>query len=203
MSAKQGWLVAVCVVVLLGACASIVAWLVWPEPEPPTADDVLTVLTERDPAQLSEPELDAWIQQVASTVDRLPPHELQELVQKAIADEKLRARFESLSPEQRQKMGDLISEEQRAQLMSRMATTMVQALKVMPKPLRDAALKQMRTRGRGGPGGGRGERRGGHPAMDKERLARWHSATTPRQRAEFVRAMREMRVMLEDAGIDR
>ena len=181
-------------IVCFVAAIGVLAWALWPGPPPTTADQVLAVMMEADPTQLSEEELDPWMKQVASTVDRLSPHELQKLVDRAIADETLRQRFGSMSPQQREKMANLVSEEQRARVMVRMAAAGVRRLKAMPAPLRKATLRLIRAR----------REAGGHgpPQVTKERMAQWYGATTPRQRAQFVRAMREMRRMLEEAGID-
>jgi len=191
---RRKWILVIASAVCLLVAAGVLAWALRPEPPPPTADDVLAAVAESDPTQLSDEEVETWMARVASTLERLPPHEMQALVQKALGDEALRKRFEALTPEQRQKMAGLISEQQRARMMATMATGMVATFKVMPAPLRKMAFEKMRA--------GREEHRGKHPKMTKERFAQFHAATTPTQRAEFVRAMREMRKMMQEAGIN-
>lgn len=179
--------------VCLGATGWLVAGYLRPKPAPTTAEQVVAAVMATDPAGATDQELDAWIKQVASLAERLPPHELQKLVEKALADEALRERFEALSPEERQKLANLISEEQRARMMAKMATGFVAMLRSMPPPLRKAALQQMQ------------ERRDAHKAqqgkLSKERTAQWLAATTPTQRAEMVRAMRELRAMMKEANL--
>jgi Mg/Co/Ni transporter MgtE len=148
---------------------------------------------DSDPAELSGKQLDTWLRQVATMAERLPPHEMQKLVEKALTDESLRERFESLSPEDRQKLANLVSEEQRARMMAKMATGFVAMLKSMPPPLRKAMLQQMREK--------QEAHKGDRPQMSKQQVAQWLAATTPTQRAEMVRAMREMRKMLHEAGL--
>lgn len=188
-------------IVLLAAACGLLAWHFWPEPPPTTANQVYgTVMTQANPLEMSPEELDRWVNQVADVVERLPAHEFQKLLSSAMSDEEMRKRFESLKPETRRKLMNLISEEQRARMMAEMAQGMVAIFKAMPKPLRDAALRKMHEQGqrqRAQRGGGRD----GHPEMTKQRFAEFQAATTPRQRATFVRAMREMRAMMESAGI--
>ncbi len=182
-------------VLCLGGAATLFAWHFWPEPPPSTVDEVYGAVMSTDPTQLPEKDLERWIENVAATVERLPPHEFEKLITKALQDEQLRGRFESLKPEQRRKMMGLLSQAQQSRMMAKMGSSMVKYLKAMPAPLRKVALKTMlahrKSRGKG--------RR--HHKMTRVRFAQRHAATTPRQRAEFVRAMREMRQMLEEAGI--
>ena len=77
---------------------------------------------------------------------------------------------------------------------------MVVFLPAMPKSLRVKAIREMHAQGKR-QRARQGREGRGHPEMTKERFAEWHAATTPRRRAQFVRAMREMRAMLEEAGI--
>lgn len=179
------------------ACLAFAGWLLAgylrPAPPPTTADEVLGAVRERDPAEMSQEELGGWMQRVAELTERLPPHEMQKLVEKALADEGLRERFEALSPEDRQKLSSLISEEQKARMMAKMATGFVAMLRTLPPPLRKAALEQMRDR--------REAYKGSKGKMSKERTAQWLAATTPMQRAEMVRAMRELRVMMQEANL--
>lgn len=187
-------LLAIASALCLAAAGGVVTWWFWPPPPPTTAAQVIEAVMKGDPAELSEKELEVWIADVAAKAERLPPHELQKLVEKALADEGLRERFESLSPEQRAKMAALVSEEQRARMMAKMATGFVAMLKAMPPPLRKVTIEQTlakrdtheRVKGR---------------EMTKDRVAQWLAATTPTQRAEMVRAMREMRTMMREAGI--
>lgn len=187
-------------IVLLLAAGGVLAWHFWPEPPPTTANQVYgTVMTQDNPLKMSPEELDRWVNQVADVVERLPAHEFQKLLNTAMGDEEMRKRFESLKPETRRKLMNLISEEQRARMMAEWAPGMVAALKVMPKFLRDKALREMHEHGKRQ----RAKRGadGGHPKMTKQRFAEFQAATTPTQRAKFVRAMRDMRVMMESAGI--
>ena len=200
MSRKKLALAIGSVVGLLAAAAMLV-WHLWPEPPPTTADMVYgAVMAETDPLKMSPEELDRWVNDVASVVERLPPHEMQKLLTLALQNETIRQRFESLEPATRQRLVSLISQEQRARLGAEMAQGMVAFLKAMPRPVRNAAIRQMHEHGkreRGRRGG-----RGGHPEMTKERFAEWQAASSPRQRSKFIRAMRDMRKMLEDAGIE-
>jgi hypothetical protein len=93
---------------------------------------------------------------------------------------------------------NLISEEQRARLGAEMAQGMVAMLRAMPRSLRNRMIREMHERGKRqrARGGGRRDRE-----FSTERFMEFHAATTPRQRAQFVRAMREMRRMMEEAGI--
>ncbi len=185
---------------LLGAAGVILALTLRPEPPPSSAEEVLAALDEANPEAMDDEELDRWVRKVASAIERLPPHEFQRLVTKAVADESLRERFRSLEPEQRRKLMELVSEEQRSRMMVSMATAMVETLKAMPEDLRIATLQQMWERREQMRAEGR--RRGGpRPEMTKERFARRIAATTPTQRARLVRAMREMRRMMQQAGI--
>jgi Mg/Co/Ni transporter MgtE len=189
----------VLLLVAAAACLGAAGWLLAPylkpKPKPSTAEQVVNAITAPDPEEMGEKEAEGWLRQVAALTERLPPHEMQKFVERALTDPKLRERFESLRPEDRQKLVGLVSEEQRARMMAKMATGFVAMLKSMPAPLRKAALQQMRERGEAARGkDGRGQ-------MSKQRVAQWLSATTPTQRAEMVRAMREMRKMMQEAGI--
>jgi len=179
-------------------CLAVAGWLLAgqlkPQPKPTTAEQVVESVMAADPGGMDEKELDTWVKQVASLAERLPPHEMQKLVERALSDEKLKERFESLSPEDRQKLASMVSEEQRARMMAKFATGMVQMLKALPAPVRKLALQQMREKREAYKGKGPGGR------MSKERVAQWLSATTPTQRAEMVRAMRDMRKMMQEAG---
>ncbi len=189
-------LIAGCAACLLGA-GSVAAWHFWPKPPPTTADQVVEAVMNSDPAEMSQEELATWIRDVASKAERLPPHEMQKLVEKAMANEGLRERFESLPPEERRKLVELVSEEQRARMMAKFTTGMVAVLKALPAPARKVMLQQMIQRHEADRGKGKGDR----PEMSKESVARWLAATTPTQRSEMVRAMREMRVMMKEAGL--
>ncbi len=191
------WLLIVACAVCLLAAGGILAWYFWPQPPPTTAEQVVEAVLKADPAEMSQEELAAWIKDVAAKTERLPPHEMQKLVEQALANEGLRERFESLPPEERRKLVELVSEEQRARMMVTMATGVVQMLKAVPAPARKAMIQQMIDRREAYKGKGKGV----HPEMSKESVARWLAATTPTQRAEVVRAMREMRKMMREAGI--
>lgn len=179
------------------AAAGALAWHFWPEPPPTTADQVVgTVMVEDNPLEMSPKDLDRWVNSVADVVERLPPHEMEKLLRVAMQDQEMQRRFESLQPETRRRLMSLISQEQQARLGVEMATSWVAFMRAMPKSVRVRMIREMHKRR------DRGHREGGgHPKMTKDRLAEFHAATTPRQRAQFVRAMREMRVMLEEAGI--
>jgi len=179
------------------AAAGALAWHFWPEPPPTTADQVYgTVMVEDNPLEMSPKDLDRWVNSVADVVERLPPHEMEKLLRLALQDKEMRQRFRKLEPETRRRLMSLISQEQQARLGVEMMQGMVHFLKAMPKSVRVRMIREMHKRREQGHGEG-----GGHPKMTKERLAEFHASTTPRQRAQFVRAMREMRIMLEEAGI--
>ena len=200
MSRKKLAVVVGSVVGLFAAVGGL-TWQFWPEPPPTTVDMVYgAVMVETDPLKMSPEELDVWVNNVASVVERLPPHEMQKLLTVALQDERIRQRFESLKPETRRRLSDLISQEQRARLGAEMAQGMVTFLRAMPRPVRNAAIRQMHERGKR-ERGKRGGRRG-HPEISKEKLVEWQAASSPRQRSKFIRAMREMRQMFEDAGIE-
>jgi len=179
--------------VCLGSTGWLLAGYLKPKPAPTTAEQVVDAMMASDPAELGEKQLDTWLRQVAAMAERLPPHEMQKLVEKALTDETLRERFESLTPEERHKLANLVSEEQRARMMAKMATGFVAMLKSMPPPLRKSMLQQMREKHEA--------RKGERPQMSKQQVAQWLAGTTPTQRAEMVRAMREMRTMLQEAGL--
>jgi len=102
-------------------------------------------------------------------------------------DKMTRPRLSWASPE-----SNLVCEEQRARVMVRMTAAGVRRLKAMAAPLRKAILRLIRAR----------REAGGHgpPQVTKERMAQRYGATTPRQRAEMVRSMRELRTMIQEAG---
>ncbi|MBM4039208.1 MAG: hypothetical protein FJ290_11910 [Planctomycetes bacterium] len=188
-------------IVAWAVCLGTAVWLLTKylgrEPKPSTAEQLVDALAKLDPAEITEKEAEAWLKQVAELTERLPPHEMQKLVERALSDQKLKERFESLRPEDKEKLMSLVSEEQRARMMTTMATGMVAVLKALPSAARKAMFQQMRERREEYKGKGK-EGRG---QMSKERVAQWLAATTPTQRAQFVRAMREMRVMMQEAGI--
>lgn len=183
------------------ACLGVAIWLtagyLGRDPEPSTAEQVVDALAKLDPAEITEKEAEAWLKQVAELTERLPPHEMQKLVERALTDARLKERFESLRPEDRQKLMGLVSEEQRARMMAAFAKGAVAMLKAMPRVARKAILQQMRQRGEAA----KGQFKGKGQEMSKQRVAQWLAATTPTQRAEMVRAMREMRAMMHEAGI--
>ncbi|MFW6162616.1 MAG: magnesium transporter MgtE N-terminal domain-containing protein [Planctomycetota bacterium] len=184
--------------VALLAAAGVLTWHFWPEPPPTTAQQVeQAVMTPTNPLEMSPQELDRWVNQVADTVERLPPHEMNKLLELALQNEELQERFRQLEPETRRRLMNLVSEEQRARLGAEMAQGMVAMLKAMPKSARNALLRSMHKRRQSE----RARGSGGDREFSTERFMEFHAATTPRQRAQFVRAMREMRRMMEDAGI--
>jgi Mg/Co/Ni transporter MgtE len=187
--------IGIALIPVLGAAA----WLTWPEPPPPpsTADEITAALEAVDFSALSDEELTDWGERMAGTLQRLPPHEVQKLIGIAMADDRLRQRLEKLSPDQRERLANIMSEEQRARMMTDMAQGMVAVFRAMPKSLRGAAFRAMRERQKQRQG------RSEHPRMTPQRMAEWQAATTPTQRAKFVRAMREMRVMMREAGVGR
>ena len=195
-------LIVVGCLIAVGAAAGVLTWHFWPEPPPTTATQVVgAVMVEKNPLEMTPKQLDEWVNAVADVVERLPAHETQKLLQVAMQDEAIRERFESLKPETRRRLFNLISEEQRARMMASMAQGMVAMFKAMPKSVRNAALRQMHARRKQGEARRAREGKGGHPPMTKERFAEFHAATTPIQRAQFVRAMREMSKMMDEAGI--
>jgi len=183
--------------VCLAAAGATLAWHFRPRPAPTTAEQVVEAVMKSDPAEMSEAQLDAWIKEVAVQAERLPPHEMQKLVVSAMGNEKLRERFESLSLEQRQKLVNLVSEEQRAQMGAKFASGMAAALRVMPAPIRKAALQHMLSRRDADMARAKGK----GMEMSKDRVAQWLGGTTPTQRAEMVRAMREIQQMMKEAGV--
>ncbi len=176
-------------ILLLGA-SGVVAWRLWPQPPPPpaTAEEMYAMVMQADPAQLSEAERNRWATDVAKTFDRLPPHEFEKLLPKVMNDEAWNARFKSLGPEQHRKMRNAVSQEKQVQ----MVLQVVAMLKAMPAPLRKVFLTQSQERMKQGRG---------RPQMGKEEMVEMIGASTPTQRAQFVRAMRDMRSMLEQAGV--
>ena len=182
--------------ILLGASflvlggSGVLAWRLWPQPPPPpsTAEEMYATVMKADPAQLPEAQRNQWATEVAKTFDRLPPHELEKLLPKVMNDEAWNERFKSLGPEQHRKMRNAVSQEKQVKMMLQVMAM----LKAMPAPLRKVLFTKGRERMRQG---------GGHPQVSKEEMIEMIGATTPSQRAQFVRAMREMRTMLEQAGI--
>ncbi|MFP4055816.1 MAG: hypothetical protein ACLF0G_02985 [Candidatus Brocadiia bacterium] len=183
---------------VVAAGLAVAAWLLWAAHRPPppsTAEEVTAAVTEADPSELSDEELEQWVRRVADLVERLPPHECERLVQRATADPALRERFRKLDPERREKLFDLISAEQRARMMSQAAQQWVQRLKKLPAPARKALLRTMGAAAR--------KRRGKRRTLSKDQIARHLAATTPTERARFVRTMREAREMMKEAGVGR
>lgn len=179
---------ALCLLVAIG----IAAWTLWPEPPPPTADDVAAVMTRHDPAALSPPQREQWMGEVVDTIDSLPPQEFQKLFQKAMADPTLRERFHALGPQQQHKIGLLLSEEQFARMVVEMSAPMVDFCRRLPGPLRRSVVRHVHRLSME-----HAQARG--QEMSKDDFAHWQKATTPRRRAEFIRSMRLMRQMLQEA----
>ncbi|NQT89111.1 hypothetical protein HQ560_20245 [bacterium] len=178
---------------------ALTAWFTWPESPPPpsTADEVMAAIQGIDLDTVSNEALVDWGERVASSLQRLPSHQLQKFVGMAIANPSLRARFEKLTPEQRQRLEGVMSEEQRVRMMAGMAQGFVTTMKAMPAFARNAALRAMHERRKTHEG------KSGHPPMTPKKMAQWQAASTPTERAKFVRAMRDMRVMAREAGISR
>ena len=181
------------------AAVALAAWHLRPAPPPSTADEVHQIAGLPNLGELSDQELDQWIDVLADTVRRLPPHEYKRLFKLAMADEGLREQFEALPPEKKKKLADLIPDEQKIPMMMSGFPEVVENLKRIPPILRRPMLRlghaqRMRQRERLG-------KNGGHPKLTKERLAHFHAMSTPTQRAQFRRSMREMVKMLEDAGV--
>jgi hypothetical protein len=180
------------------AVLGVVAWRVWrrpsspPPPPPSTAEEVYAAVTESDPAQLPEEQRDKWLVRAGSAFDRLPPHEFEKLVLKAKDDPAWHERMASLQPEQRRKMMDLVSEQQRMEMF----LGVVETLKKMDAGTRNVMLQvgwqRMRAQGQG---------RGPHANITKDQIINHLTGTTPTQRAKFVRGMRQLRQMAEEAGI--
>ncbi len=173
------------------------AWFAQPEPVPPpsTATETMTAIESVDFEGVSDEKLIEWGETVASTIQRLPPHELQKFVGMAMANPKLRERFEKLTPEQRKRLEGIMSEEQRVRVMTDMAQGFVKTMKAMPAFARNAALRAMSERRKAHEG------KSAHAAMTPAKMAQFQAASTPTERAKFIRAMRDMRVMMKEAGI--
>jgi hypothetical protein len=182
------------------AAAGLLAWTLWPGPAATTADDVVVAMKASDPATLPRHEADRWVRRVVTTIERLPPQEFQRLFQRAVGDEVLQRRFAALGPEQQQKLALLIPEEQFARLVVEMSVPMVQFCKSLPRPLRRGAVRHVHALS---VRHAQARKASGRPEMSREDFARWQKATTPRQRAEFIRSMREMRKLLQEARSDR
>jgi len=175
------------VVVALGG----VAWRLWSQPPPPppsTAEEVYADVMDADPGKLPDADREEWLRKAGSAFDRMPPHEFDKLVRKTISDPAWHERMSSLPPEQRRKMMDLVSQEKQLQMLLQV----VEALKSTPAPLRKVLLEQGRKRM---------QSRGEFPNLSKQQMAERIGSTTPTQRARFVRAMRDLRKMAEEAGI--
>ena len=174
------------------AAIGIAAWTLWPEPPPPTADDVAAAMTRHDPATLPPAQHEQWVGEVATTIDRLPPHEFPKLFQRAMQDPVLRERFHALGPDQQHKLGLLLSEEQFARMVVELSAPMVSFCRRLPGPVRRHVVRQVHRLSKEH-AAARGQE------MTKENFAHWQKATTPSRRAEFIRSMRLMRQMLDDA----
>ena len=179
-----------CLATLLLGASGVLAWRLWPRrpPPPSTAEEMYATVMKVDPAQLPDAQRNEWATEVAKTFDRLPPHELEKLLPKVMNDEAWNERFKSLGPEQHRKMRNAVSQEKQIQMMLQI----VALFKAMPAPLRKAFFAKGQERMKQG---------GGHQQVSKEEMVEMIGSTTPSQRAQFVRAMREMRVMLEQAGV--
>jgi hypothetical protein len=181
----------------LAAAVATLAWHLRPRPAPTTAEQVVEAVMTSDPTEMSGAQLDTWIREIAVKAERLPPHEMQKLVASAMGNEKLRERFESLSIEQRLKLMNLVSEEQRAQMGVKFASGIAAALRILPAAARKVALQHMLARRDADMASAKGK----EMEMSKDRVAQWLGATTPTQRAEMVRAMRDIQQMMKEAGV--
>ena len=180
-----------CGVVVLAGCAAMV-WAVWCRSRPlapTTAEEVYSAVTQLDPAQLTDAEREKWARRVGSAFDRLPPHEFEKLVQKVISDEAWHERFRALDPEQRRRMAEQISEEKQLEMLRQVLVV----LKAMPPAARKALVQQAR---------GRMRPQAGMPDITRERIAKRIASSTPTRRAEFIRSLRELRTMAEEAAAE-
>ena len=175
------------------AALGATAWVIWHEPPPlppSTSEEAYAAVMDTDPAALAEPDRDTWVETAGKLLDRLPPHEFEKLVQKTMSNAAWHARIASLDPEQRRKLIDLISEQKRLDMFLQI----VEMVKKMPAPVRKVLMQQ---------GSARMKRPGGHPNITKDQIIDRIAGSTPTQRAKFVRAMRELRQMAEEAGIEK
>jgi hypothetical protein len=179
-----------CLATLLLGASGVLAWRLWPKrpPPPSTAEEMYATVMKVYPAELPEVQRNEWATQVAKTFDRLPPHEFENLLPKVMNDEAWNERFKSLGPEQHRKMRNAVSQEKQIQMMLQI----VAMLKAMPAPLRKAVLAKSQERMKQG---------GNRQQIGKNEMVELIGSSTPSQRAQFVRSMREMRVMLEQAGV--
>jgi len=176
--------------ILTATAAGIAVWRFRPPPPPPppsTTEDVYAAVARADPAKLADAEREQWVTEVAKTLERLPPHEFEKLVQRAMADPQWRERFDNLPPDQRRKLAGSISQEKQLDMMLRVVKELKKAPPLLRKALIASAYKRMKSEK--------------HREVSKERMVERMASTTPTRRAEFVRALRDLRAMAEEAGI--
>jgi len=193
---RKALLVAMSVACLLAA-GGLVCWHLWPQPPAPTAEEVFTEVMAADPAKLPDERFSEWVTRSTASVEKLPPHEFDRLVRRCLADPTFRQRVVSLSWERRREFSiNQVSPQHRARLMAVVGSAMVQFAKSLPAPLRRHAVRQFYA------GYRHDSRDPRFPKPTTRELVGWKCGTTARQRAEFVRSLRDMRGMLEEADVD-
>jgi len=195
---------------LLGllAAAAALTWAFWPGPPPATVEEVTEAIMAADPAGLSKEELAAYVKEVRSGFERLPPHAFEAFFAQTAENEGLRERMgalrervRTLSPEEREKLPRAIPTDQRMTLMTKRMEEMVEELEMLPPEEREEALRSGIMGRFGGRGRGEGRPdRGRRPAITKERFIERRAQTSPTQRAKFHVARRKMLRLLDEGG---
>ena len=155
------------------------------DPAAAKADDVAAAMTRHDPATLPPAQREQWVGEVATTIDRLPPHEFPKLFQRAMQDPVLRERFHALGPDQQHKLGLLLSEEQFARMVVELSAPMVDFCRRLPTPVRRHVVRQVHRLSKEH-AAARGQE------MTKENFAHWQKATTP-SRSPQASTMKRLR----------
>jgi hypothetical protein len=155
---------------LMIAALGVGAWKAWAWAKLPpasTAEEVYTAVTTTDPATLTDETRKEWAAHVGSALDHLPPAEFDKLLKKTADDATWREHFRAVDPEQRRKLRDMMSEDQRMAMM----TQRLEQLKQMTPEERQEAFERFRGPGGFGPpgqGGGGPGGRGGFGPPDRE-----------------------------------